>query len=90
MMQGRFADGDRLAARLGMARGILHRGLDQHARRALAQRASREIVGQLEVEVIGAVGIRLALHRPGLEHARHPCRMPFTVISAPSTGLPKK
>ena len=42
--QRRFADRDRFAARFGVAGGILHRGLNQHARRALAERPAGEVM----------------------------------------------
>ena len=60
-----------------MAGGVLHCGLDQHASRALTERTPREIVGQLQIEMICAIGVRLSLRRTAdSNRPRHPCRRP--------------
>ncbi len=59
--QRRLAHRDRFAARLRVAGGIFDRGLDQHPGRALAERSSGKVSGQLEIEVIGPVAVGLAL-----------------------------
>ena len=41
--------------------GVLHGCLDERAGRALAQRSSGEVAGQLEIEVISPVAVGLAL-----------------------------
>ena len=74
IMQRRFADGDGFAASFRMAGGVLHRGLNQHASRALAERTPGEISGQRQIEMIGPVAIRLALDRRRLQIPQHPCR----------------
>ena len=43
-----------------MSGGVLDRGFDESAGSALAERAASEVVGQLEIEMIGAVAVRLA------------------------------
>ena len=48
---------------------ILHRRFHQHARQPLLERQSGEIIGQLEIETVHAVGIGLALRRAGIHHA---------------------
>ena len=58
--QRRGADRDRRAASFGVAGGVLHRGLNQHARRALGERAPGEVGGQLEVKGVRPIGAGFA------------------------------
>ena len=62
--QRRFADRDGFAASFRMARGIFHRSLNQYAGRALAKRSSGKVFGQLQIEPIGPIGVRLSFGRP--------------------------
>ena len=62
-----LADGDGFAAGLGVGGGVFDGGFDEGARSALAQRPSGEVVGQLEIEVISAVGVGLAGGGGGFE-----------------------
>ena len=72
--QRRFADRNRLAARLGVACRIFHRRLDEHGRGPMAERTPREVTRQPQVESIRPFPIGLALCRHYLElrhvHAR--------------------
>ena len=65
--QGRFTDHDRFPASLGVIRRILHGGLDQHSRRALAERTAGEVLRQSKVEMVDALAIGLAFNRSRFE-----------------------
>ncbi len=58
--EGGLADGDGLAAGLGVGGGVFDGGFDEDAGGALAEWASGEVVGKLEIEVVSAVGVGLA------------------------------
>ena len=68
--QRRFANGDWFSAALCMPRGVFHCDLDEHPRCSLAQRPSRKVPRQLQVEFITSVAIGLPLHGPNFKY-RH-------------------
>ena len=51
-----------------MAGRVFHRGLNQHASRAVAQRPSGKVFRQLNIKAIGSVGVRLPLSRRHFKH----------------------
>src|SRR3984885_15701992 len=59
--QRSLTDGDRFAASLGVARGVLHGGLDQGSCCTLAEITSGQVGGQHKIEVICAVFVCFSL-----------------------------
>src|ERR1700733_13366577 len=58
--QRSLTDGDRFTASLGVARGVLHGGLDQGSCCALAEIPSGQVGGEHKIEVICAIFVCLA------------------------------